>query len=60
MSMRSIVNDEMRIYPAFSDCAEAIVFCINDYYCPYFAVMLQSVIEHASLSRKYDILILEY
>ena len=46
-----------RIIPAFSGCAEVIVFCINDYYCPYFAVMLQSVIEHTSLSRKYDILI---
>ena len=51
------MNDEMRIYPAFSDCAEAIVFCINNYYCPYFAVMLLSVIEHASPSREYDILI---
>lgn len=44
--------------PAFPDCPEAIVFSANDYYCPYLSVMLYSVLEHASPSRKYDIVIL--
>lgn len=44
--------------PAFPDCPEAIVFSANDYYCPYLSVMLYSVLDHASPSRKYDIVIL--
>ncbi len=46
------------IAPAFPGGSEAIVFCINDYYCPYFSVMLYSVVEHASPLRQYDIIVL--
>lgn len=47
-----------RVQPAFPDCSDAIVFCINDYFCPYLSVMLYSVLEHASASGAYDIVIL--
>ena len=46
------------IAPAFPGGSEAIVFCLNDYYCPYFSVMLYSVVEHALPLRQYDIIVL--
>lgn len=52
------IDTEEIIQPVFDDCSNAIVFCANDYYCPYLSVMLYSVLEHASPSRKYDIIIL--
>lgn len=51
-------NSPISIRPAFAGCTDAIVFCANDYYCPYLSVMLYSVIEQASPSRKYDIIVL--
>ena len=51
-------NCQITIHPAFAEGTDAIVFCVNDYYCPYLSVMLYSVIEHASPSRNYDIIIL--
>lgn len=58
MDISQKTSDTIKVYPAFSDCAEAIVFCLNDYYCPYFSVMLYSMLEHASQTRIYDIVIL--
>lgn len=51
-------NCQITIHPAFAGGTDAIVFCANDYYCPYLSVMLYSVIEHSSPSRKYDIIVL--
>lgn len=51
-------DDAIRVSPAFADCSEAIIFCVNDYYCPYLSVMLYSVLEYISTSRFYDIVIL--
>ena len=51
-------NCQITIHPAFAEGTDAIVFCANDYYCPYLSVMLYSVLEHASPSRNYDIIIL--
>ena len=51
-------DNHITIKPAFSWGTDAIVFCANDYYCPYLSVMLHSVIAHASPNRNYDIIIL--
>lgn len=47
-----------RIAPWVKDCKNSIVFASNDFFSPYMAVMLQSVIDHASPEGCYDILIL--
>ena len=51
-------NGKDMIHPAFAGGTDAIVFCANDYYCPYLSVMIYSVIEQASPRRKYDIIVL--
>ena len=58
MDTRKKTDDIMRVSPAFADCSEAIVFCVNDSYCPILSVMLYSVMEHVSPARVYDIVIL--
>lgn len=40
----------------FSDVV--VVFACNDYFVPYFSAALQSLIEHASPNRRYDIVLL--
>lgn len=56
--LHSITDNHIQINPAFAGETNAIVFCANDYYCPYLSVMLYSVIEHASPDRNYDIITL--
>ena len=56
--LHSITDNHIQINPAFAGGTDAIVFCANDYYCPYLSVMLYSVIEQASPGRKYDIIVL--
>lgn len=51
-------KEDYIIHPVFAGGTDAIVFCANDYYCPYLSVMLYSVIEQASPGRKYDIIVL--
>ena len=55
---RNVGEAPVIIHPAFAESTGAIVFCANDYYCPYLSVMLYSVIAHASPDRKYDIIVL--
>lgn len=47
-----------RIRPVFNGNYTAIVFAANDEFVSYMAVMIQSIIEHASDENKYDIVIL--
>lgn len=52
------VSSKTIISPAFSSDNIPIVFAANDGFCPYLSVMIQSILEHASSKRNYDILIL--
>lgn len=47
-----------QVVPYKKECKNCIVFASNDFFSPYMAVMLQSVIEHSNPERFYDILIL--
>lgn len=46
-----------KIKPAFTEKNIPILFASNDVFSPYAAVMIQSVIDHASLENNYDIII---
>ncbi len=46
------------IYPAFAQNNVPIVFTSSDYYLPFCAVAIESLLEHADANRNYDILIL--
>lgn len=35
-----------------------VVFASNDHFCPYFSVALQSLVEHCSPDRRYDVVVL--
>ncbi len=47
-----------QIKPVFKGNPTAIVFASNDSFAPYMAIMIQSVIDHASENNCYDIIIL--
>lgn len=47
-----------QVAPYIEGCKNCIVFASNDFFSPYMAVMLQSVIDHSNPERFYDILIL--
>ncbi|HCS74566.1 MAG TPA: hypothetical protein DIW17_11920 [Clostridiales bacterium] len=53
--MKNVYN----IYPAFSNNNIAVYLSSSDLYAPYAGVFIQSLIENASSSNNYDILILE-
>lgn len=45
--------------PAFPDeNAVALVLAANDYYAPYVSALLESIVDHSSDDRKYDVIIL--
>ena len=50
--------NQNKITPAFSNENVPVVFSANDAFCPYMAVMIESVIENRSAEKNYDILIL--
>lgn len=52
------MSEHNRIFPAFPGGHGAVVFAANDRFCPYLAVMLHSVVEHAADENQYDIIIL--
>ncbi len=47
-----------QIHPAFPNSFSAIVFAADDFFCPYLAVMLFSVLAHTEAENRYDIIIL--
>ena len=46
-----------KIYPRFNDQVTAVT-ASNDFYIPYLAVMIQSLLEHSSAQNKYELYIL--
>ena len=50
--------NQNKITPAFSNENVPVVFSANDAFCPYMAVMIESVIENRSAEKNYDILVL--
>ena len=52
------VDKHEQYKPAFAENNVAIAFAANDYFVPYMATMLQSIIENSSSEKNYDIFIL--
>lgn len=52
------VDKHEQYKPAFANNNVAIAFAANDYFVPYMATMLQSIIENSSAEKNYDIFIL--
>lgn len=52
------VDKREAYHPAFEQNNIAIAFAANDYFVPYMATMLESIIENAAAENNYDILIL--
>lgn len=52
------VDKHEQYEPAFQENNIAIAFAANDYFVPYMATMLQSIIENSSVEKNYDIFIL--
>jgi len=46
--------NQNKITPAFSNENVPVVFSANDAFCPYMAVMIESVIENRSAEKNYD------
>ena len=45
--------------PVFNGKAVTVVFAVTDNYCKYLSVALQSIIDHSSADKAYDIIVLE-
>lgn len=52
------VSNSTTLKPIFDDNPVCVAFSSNDFYVPYLSTLLQSIKDHASVSRNYDLIVL--
>ncbi|MDD6706358.1 MAG: DUF4422 domain-containing protein [Olsenella sp.] len=52
------VSTSTKLQPVFDDNAVCVAFSANDFYAPYLSTLLQSIKDHASPDRNYDLIVL--